>query len=330
MNTIFVPIECLEERYSQQWFEWFLKSMTKRGVDPIIVGDSKPRKISVGQFLDSIETCQYKAAQMSQIIDMVAKGFEGKILFMDGWFPGIEHLAYLRNNAGKKLELIGILHAGTWDEHDFLSKNGCRSWARHTERGWMEIFDKIIVATGFHKTLIGQGCQLRPEVMQKIVVADFPVYRNGYLASNQKRSDLVVFPHRLAAEKDPCMFESVCDCFVERFGHEFPEARFVRTKDVCKTKDEYYHFMSKAKVAFSSAKQETFGIAMLEAVAMGCWPVAPDRLSYRETLREWNRYETVDDAAELIAMALRNWEPGLADRLRYHDNADAIMAEVFS
>lgn len=324
-QIIFAPIEQLEERYSAQWFRWFIESFGRMQIKPIVVGDCNLRQIKTGQFLDVYDTCLYKASQMSQILHHVANGFDGTIFFMDGWFPGIEHLAYMRNNAGAKIKLVCILHAGTWDDQDFLSQNGCRAWARHCERGWLEIYDRIIVATEYHANLIRSGCSPR-FVDDKIVVAPFPVYRSEELAFNADREDLVVFPHRLAPEKRPEDFLLLERSYREYFGEkQTAHVRFVRTKDVCKDKTDYYKLMSRAKVAFSAATQETFGIAMLEAVAMGCTPIAPDRLSYVETLDQWRRYGDVGDAVHILSEALIHWKPGEQRKLRYRDNADALV-----
>jgi glycosyltransferase involved in cell wall biosynthesis len=45
---------------------------------------------------------------------------------------------------------------------------------------------------------------------------------------------------------------------------------------------EYWSWLARADVAVSTALQETFGIAVVEAMLAGCWPLLPDRLSYRE------------------------------------------------
>lgn len=322
-SIIFVPIERLEERYSDQWYLWFMKSFEKFGVNPIVVGDSKKRKITTGQFLDVIETSAYKAGQMTEIISLIEAGFEGSIFFMDLWFPGIEHIAYIRNNAKKNLKIEGILHAGTWDANDFLSKNGCGSWAKFTESGWFEMSDRIFVATKYHAELIKISTKCNVE--KKMEVVEFPCYRNDALSGIFVREDVVVFPHRLADEKQPLVFADV----EKRYREMFPEgsARFVRTKDVCKTKSDYYQLLAGSKACFSSALQETFGIAMLEGVALGCVPIAPNRLSYPETLKEFDRYETIDEACVLIEKAMSNYKKPTP---RYFDNADKIVERYLS
>ena len=304
-QVIFVPIEVLEERYSAQWLTWFSRDFKALGLDPIIVGAQDLRKIRQGQFLDVFETCKYKTDQMAEILTLVEAGFEGTIFFMDGWFPGIEHLAYIRSNANRKLNLVGILHAGTWDPWDFLTQNGCREWAHWLESAWLIIFDRVLVATEFHKEMIEDARGL-VNASGKIKVVKFPCYRNDALRNETPKENIVLFPHRLAPEKRPQEFEEVTEIFRQRYPKEMVDLgiRFLRTKDACKTKAEYYELLARSRVVFSSADQETFGIAMLEGVALGCWPVAPDRLSYRETLAEFPRYNNLGDAADLILRAL--------------------------
>ena len=56
-------------------------------------------------------------------------------------------------------------------------------------------------------------------------------------------------------------------------------------------------------VVVSTANHEFFGIAICEAIWAGAVPVVPDRLSYRDHVPESCRYQTLDDAVELIRAA---------------------------
>lgn len=54
--------------------------------------------------------------------------------------------------------------------------------------------------------------------------------------------------------------------------------------------EEYRRHLLAADVVVSTARQEFFGIAVVEAIAAGCFPVAPDRLSYPSLLpAAWHR-----------------------------------------
>lgn len=49
-------------------------------------------------------------------------------------------------------------------------------------------------------------------------------------------------------------------------------------------RQEYYKWLERGSVVVSTAKQENFGIAVVEAVYHGCLPLLPNRLSYPEIL----------------------------------------------
>ena len=321
-RLMFVPLEIFEERYTKQWYYWFSESFKKANIEIITVGDTEERPIKCGQFLDVFSTNTYKLQQMQKIISLIEEGFEGTIFFMDMWFPGIEAIGYVRDCAKKNIKIKGMLHAGTWDEWDFLSQSGLGKWAKGMELSWIQLVDEVFVATDFHRDLICDYFNLQDK--SKFTIVDFPVYRNDKLASKYEKEDIVVFPHRLAKEKQPDKFETLKIKYALKYSNE-PQPRFVRTKDVCKNKEEYYDFLAHAKVAFSSALQETFGIAMLEALALGCIPVAPKRLSYVETLREFPMYNNLDEAVDLIHDALRNYKKPYC---RHMDNVDNIVAKI--
>ncbi len=65
---------------------------------------------------------------------------------------------------------------------------------------------------------------------------------------------------------------------------------------------DYWSWLARSDVVVSTALQETFGIAVVESLLAGCWPVLPDRLSYREILpREFWQTCLYADEAELYA-----------------------------
>ncbi len=67
---------------------------------------------------------------------------------------------------------------------------------------------------------------------------------------------------------------------------------------------EYRHVLGRADLVVSTAVHEFFGLAVVEAMAAGCFPVLPDRLSYPELL-----------PAELHSLALYQRDDELAARL---------------
>lgn len=295
MKLINIPIEPIEERYSIQWDRWFKVGFTEGEVPfETVYGEKTSGKINTGSFLDVVETNLYKTSQLYKIINILKTvGRTEKIVlfFHDLWFPGLPTIAYIKAGLGlKNVKICGCLHAGSYDRFDFLSKMGMSRWAEHSENSWFGgIVDEIFVATGFHKKLI---TSMRKVPFYKIHVTGFPIYPSYNLPVMENKKDIIVFPHRLDSEKNP-----------ERFNHlitHFPSCEFIKTKEVCKSKKEYYNLLGAAKIAISTADQETWGIAMQEAVFQGCVPIVPNKLSYKEMYFSDFRYDRFSEMVEKI------------------------------
>lgn len=317
-RLMFVPLEILPERYTGQWYDWFMTCFSAFGFSPIVVGDTEVRQIKVGEFLDVYQTNQYKINQLSQIIQHIIDGFEGTIFFMDLWFPGIEAIAYIRDCTGRKIRIEGIWHAGTYDPNDFLARSGCGKWGASLESSWVQLVDKGYVATKYHKTLLENA-----RGAANLEVVQFPCYQPNYNKRCGVREDRVVFPHRLAPEKQPELFVELEKLYKEKYGNDI---EFVRTKDVCSTKDDYYGLLLSSKCVFSSALQETFGIAMIEGLNCGCIPVAPNRLSYCETFDSKYLYNDLKEAVEMVRWAVKTYE--LPPCSKYNESVSDIVRRI--
>jgi len=82
----------------------------------------------------------------------------------------------------------------------------------------------------------------------------------------------------------------------------------------------------------STAIQENFGIAVVESVLAGCWPLLPNRLSYPELLPDWARplclYSSEDELFErLHAMCCKSSRE--SDRLEHIRRLTAHFADRF-
>jgi hypothetical protein len=302
MILINVPIEPLPERYSIQWDTWFKKEFEQSfACVHTIYGDRSTRKIEVGSFLDVFDTNQYKASQLHQIIQLIRKDTSKKyiLFFHDLWFPGLESLAYIRDGAGVDIKITGCLHAGSYDPFDFLTRKGMHIWAESLENSWFSIVDTIFVATRFHAELLLRERNLNPD---KLVVSGFPLYDD--FTFTQPKENIVVFPHRLDVEKQPHVFDYITkECSRNSW-------RFIKTKDVCESKDQYYSLLAKSKIAVSFALQETWGIAMQEAVYFLNVPICPASLSYPELYPHEFLYDpdNLQEAIRLIKRHMLLWE----------------------
>lgn len=330
MPTLYdVPIESFESRYSTQWRKWFSNFYDQKAVKwyPVTPKETLTRDIETGSFLDVHGTNYYKAEQLQLLIELLhlKEIKDGDwVFFHDLWFPGIEMLAYIRDASGVKFNIAGCLHAGGWDPNDFISREMLTMWRHPFEEMLFGIADKIFVATAYHKELIMQHFTkpsrglpyFENEVDPKLKVTGFPIYPNDFAPSAGFRHKLpghrplVVFPHRLDDEKNPLAFEQL---------KQRPELKgfdFLRSKDVCRTKAEYYKLLHQANYAVSFSFQETWGIAMQEAAFCGAITFVPDRLSYREMYSPVLRYETMDQLVSKLLLCEHN-----LDQRAFHADA---------
>jgi glycosyltransferase involved in cell wall biosynthesis len=159
---------------------------------------------------------------------------------------------------------------------------------------------------------------------------------------------LVVWNHRWEFDKNPQSFFDALDR-VDRMGIDFrlallgenfqaePKA-FVEAKSrfgekilqygFAQSKEDYVGWLRKGFVAVSTAIQENFGIAMVEAMRHGCLPLMPQRLSYPEILpKEFHgvfMYRDDDDLVVKLADMLRHplrysvHRPVLAEMMTRH------------
>ncbi len=306
-----IPIESLDERYSAQWNKIFPEEFKKRNINfTTIYPEPLDNKINTGKFLDIIGTNYFKSKQLTEICQLLNEGKvkDGDIFFFhDLWFPGIEMLFYMRDALGINFKIAGMLHAGTYDEYDFLAQEGMEKWGEDLEKSWFKGLDFIFVATHFHKDLLEKTGRIDYHTRNKVYVTGFPLPVHIKLTEDdyEKKENIVVFPHRLDDEKNPQEFD-ILKC---RLEGEYPDWEFIYTKEKCKTKQEYYELLKRAKIALSFSEQETWGIAQQEAFMSGCIPIVPNRLSYPEMYGLNFLYEDgVYEAIKKVKYAIKNYD----------------------
>jgi hypothetical protein len=222
-------------------------------------------------------------------------------IFTDAWHPGIINLKYMSELLQIPVTTHGLWHAGSYDPQDFLGRLvGNKPWVRHAEKSFFHAFDHNYFATEFHvhlfmKQLLNDGyTSENPWWHQdwderyesgKIVLTGWPMeYMVDTLAPYKglKKRDLILFPHRIAPEKQVEIFRDLAT--------HLPQYEFVVCQDQQLTKHEYHTLLGQSKMVFSANLQETLGISWYEGAIVDAIPLVPDRLSYSEMAFDTFKY----------------------------------------
>jgi glycosyltransferase involved in cell wall biosynthesis len=164
---------------------------------------------------------------------------------------------------------------------------------------------------GVAETIREKSCVIAPP-FDPAVFEECPVTRGS--------TARIVWPHRWEHDKNPDAFFSAVARLAEE-GLEFevvvagqsfrdvPESILAAERTLGsrlvhlgqpETRSDYAALLSSSDVAVSTAVNEFFGLAMVEASYAGCMPLVPDRLAYRELYPSRFRYRNVDELTSML------------------------------
>ena len=336
MTTVFlVDLESVETRYTGQWKSHVPKLLKKAGHNvQIISGPTDiPGATTPGAFLNFGGTNIYKASQVEQMGRLFCNGSVhpgDHFIFTDAWHPGIINLKYMSELLGIPVTTHGLWHAGSYDPQDFLGRLvGDKPWVRFAEKSFFEAFDHNYFATDFHIKMFCNNLLhvMMPQSIEgfkessKIVRTGWPMeYMDEILTpyKGMPKRDLILFPHRIAPEKQVEMFRDLKE--------HLPQYEFIVCQDQQLTKNEYHNLLGEAKLVFSANLQETLGISCYEGAVVDAIPMVPDRLSYTEMYFDEFKYPSV---------WTKDWEnyqayrPNICQKIiQYMDNYEKFIPKL--
>ena len=295
----YLPLENIDMRYTTHLdrdFRNYLSEFMYDNYHIIEADTSNTNEILTGSFLDAGLTIRSKSKQIYALAKLYESGTikDNDVIFTtDLWFPGIESIAYLNYFYNKKVKLKGVIHAGSFTDTDFV--RDMERWAKNFEDMIFDISDTIFVASNFISFDILKKRMVNPT---KIIVSGLPLDFKSMdkYKQNIKKENIIVFNGRNVDEKQPWLFDQLKEIM--------PQYEYVNTHKLKLSKETYYNLLSKSKIVVSFALQENFGYGIQEAVYLGCIPIVPDRLVYKEQFTDIYRYKTFLDCIEKIQLAI--------------------------
>ena len=345
MTVYIVDIEAVDTRYTKQWKKHLPLQLRNRTDDvKVISGGETPQATTPGAFLNFGGTNVYKSNQLEQIGTLFC---EGKIvdgdyfLYTDAWNPTVIQLRYMAELLGIDVKIGGMWHAGSYDPQDFLGRLiGEKAWVRNAEKSMFWCYDHNYFATEFHLNMFAENllkyrgmfgmtpAETLKDANENIVITGWPMeYMQDTLApyKNMTKKDTIVFPHRLAPEKQVDIFKDL--------AKELPEYEFIVCQEQQLTKDEYHTILGEAKVVFSANLQETLGISAYEGALVNAIPMVPDRLSYAEMYDDEYKYpsewtESFDSYTKHKSKLIDKIKNYMQNHKNYHNQLNTESAKL--
>jgi len=345
MTVYIIDIEAVDTRYTAQWKEHLPQQLRKRTDDVVVIsGGETPQATTPGAFLNFGGTNVYKSKQLEQIGELFCAGTiktGDYFLYTDAWNPTVIQLRYMAELLGVSIRIGGMWHAGSYDPQDFLGRLiGDAAWVRHAEKSMFWCYDHNYFATEFHLNMFAENllnykgmfgmtaAETLKDSNDNIVITGWPMeYMQDILLpyKNMEKRNTVIFPHRLAPEKQLDIFKDL--------AKELPEYEFIVCQEQELTKNEYHNILGEAKVVFSANLQETLGISAYEGALVGAIPMMPDRLSYTEMYddefkypSEWTEsWDSYEKNKTKIVQKLKNY---MENHNNYHNMLNTESARL--
>ena len=327
MTIHIVDIEAVDTRYTKQWKEHLPKQLRRATNEDVVVisGGETPQATTPGAFLNFGGTNVYKSKQLEKIGEMFCAGTIKNgdyFLYTDAWNPTVQ-LKYMAELLDIDVTIGGLWHAGSYDPQDFLGRLiGDKPWVRHAEMSMYECYDDNFFASEFHIDLFTDTMIDNYDVdMDKAIRVGWPMeYLKDSLTSykGMEKRDLIVFPHRVAPEKQVEIFRDLKE--------RLPQYEFVVCQEQELTKNEYHNLLGEAKMVFSANLQETLGISWYEGALVDAIPMVPDRLSYSEMALPEFTYPS--EWTENYDAYLHNRDKVIAQIVNYMENYDDLQVSL--
>ena len=269
-----VDLEPVETRYTKQWSKYLPLQLQEAGIETTIIsGGNTLINTTPGAFLNFSGTNFYKSEQLKRISNLFSQNVikDGDyFLYTDAWNPTVIQLKYMAELLGIKIKIGGLWHAGSYDPQDFLGRIiGDALWVRNAESAMFHCYDHNFFATEFHlkmflQELFGEdSIDKWKEYYPGTLIVGWPMeYMYELLAPymNTDKKDKIIFPHRLAPEKQVEIFKDL--------ANSMPEYKFFVAQESVLSKNDYYRHLSESKIVFSANLQETLGISVYEGAMM--------------------------------------------------------------
>jgi hypothetical protein len=286
MRLIFVPQYPTKLRYQDWWSRAFPREFKKYFSDVRVLGDLtiSQQRGDTKMFSPIDLAIKFELSQINQYLDLNI--LKDDVLFVaDLSFPGFFINALYHK---KPKRSYAFCHATSINKYDYFESVRAQKFLNECAHSYL--FDKIFVGSKYHQQKLGWS---------NTIVTRLPKIQTSYFeeVKQNKKIHSIISVSRPTKQKVNEKLEKKVET---RFG------KIVRYEP--KSWDDYFSFVSSAKVMLVSASEETFGYQVLDAVMCGTIPLCPNRLSYPELLPRTYLYNNFPELLKKLTQFLHQDE----------------------
>jgi hypothetical protein len=230
----------------------------------------------LGSFSSAQQAIDYEVKQI-EMYNNLALRRDDVLLLCDLSFPGLFASVLFHK---RPRHCFAICHATSKNRFDYFAKVRKKGKWR-VETGHSQIFDRVFVASNYHKEKLGWT---NIDVI-KFPLPDVPSLVDGSILDRG-------IPHfRQFVSVARKGVQKVDVKFQKRISREF---RLPIYRTTPRSWDQYYRFLQSGKFLVITSREETYGYQAIDSISVGTCPIAPRALSYPEILPEENLYNPGD------------------------------------
>ena len=272
-RLIYVPQFPSYLRYQEFWYTEFSNQFKKYFDEVIVLGESynnivKDTKSEKHMFSPIQQSIILESTQINEFYNIKINQ-NNDILFVSdlsfsGVFPNILHHTKIKQS-------YCYCHGTSKNNYDYFQPVRKSKWL--VESGHAKLFKKVFVGSNYHKQKLGWK-------NIKVIGVPIPPFKTFQLS---KKYDIISVSRPSVQKVNKSLEEKI----EKDFG------KIIRKET--NSWEDYYKFLSEAKIVLLSGKEETFGYQVLESIMNHSIPLAPNKFSYPELLEKEYLYSDYED-----------------------------------
>jgi len=317
-RLIYVPMLPTPGRYTSWWHTEFEKEFNKYFDEVIVLGKESIEKMKVirhnlEQFSPIRASMLLEMDQIDDYMDLELDR-DDMLFLSDLSFPGIFiNALFHKPFPGRS---FAYCHATSKNAYDYF--NHSRDVKFRIESISSRLFERIYVGSTYHQnkimgTVASWSSGFAPWSLKVVRLPHPPEHilpKQPIPKATSDRSREVICVGRPGIQKNNMRLEKQLQRLL---GFKFERGIFLE-------QSEYVDFLSDSKVLFISSKEDTFNYTIMDAIACGCIPIAPNKLCFPEILPKEYLYNDVVEAEQLVRKACAGRMP--IPKMLCHDEVE--------